>query len=114
MFVQNSKRKKEKKEKREKKGTKEKKEKARKEKQSQYIETEGVTTPSKEELPASLAATPAVYKLPVSLGFKKLLFATRDVILSCHWSFPFCLVKWLWEVVLLYFCMLCRAFCSFW
>lgn len=80
MFVQKSKKKKEKKEKREKKGAKEKKEKARKEKQSQYIETEGVTTPSKEELPASLAATPAVYKLPVSLGLKKLLFATQDII----------------------------------
>ena len=32
---------------------------------SGYIETEGLSTPSKEELPPSLAATPANYKLPV-------------------------------------------------
>lgn len=80
-----SKKKKEKKEKREKKGAKEKKEKARKEKQSQYIETEGVTTPSKEELPASLAATPAVYKLPPMSSYRllgenaavKMMYETR-------------------------------------
>lgn len=68
-----SKKKREKKEKREKKVAKEKKkEKARKEKHSEYIETEGVTTPSKEELPASLAATPAVYKLPPMSSYRLL------------------------------------------
>lgn len=83
-----SKKKKEKKEKREKKGSKQKKEKARKEKQSQYIETEGVTTPSKEQLPASLAATPAVYKLPPMSSYRllgensavKMVYETRATV----------------------------------
>ena len=44
---------------------KEKKEKRRK-KKSEYEVAEGITTPSKEQLPPSQAATPAAYKLPVS------------------------------------------------
>ena len=50
-----------------KKKKKEKKDKREKrKKKKEYIETEGITTPSKEQVPPSLQApTPAAYKLPV-------------------------------------------------
>jgi len=46
---------------------KKKKDKRKKEKRkSGYIEADGITTPSKEQVPPSQSATPAAYKLPVS------------------------------------------------
>ena len=50
--------------KKKKKEKKEKKDRRRK-KKSEYEVAEGITTPSKEQLPPSQAATPAAYKLPV-------------------------------------------------
>jgi hypothetical protein len=45
---------------------KEKKEKKKKAKRSEYIEPEGITTPSKENLSLSQQPTPMEIKLPVS------------------------------------------------
>ncbi len=58
--MKTKKKKKKKKEKREK-----KEHESHAKKQSDYIIAEGITTPSKEDVPPSLAATPAAYKLPV-------------------------------------------------
>ena len=51
-----------------KKKKKEKKEKKREKdkRKSDYIVTDGLSTPTKEQLPPSLAATPASYKTPVA------------------------------------------------
>jgi AP-3 complex subunit delta-1 len=58
---------------------KSKKKKAKKEKKSkkqkqhsEYIEAEGITTPSKEQLPANHAPTPAAYKLPPMSSYQTL------------------------------------------
>lgn len=59
-------------EKTKKKKKKDKKEHKKRHKKAEYIETEGLSTPSKESVPASLAATPANYKLPPMSGYKKL------------------------------------------
>jgi hypothetical protein len=44
-----------------------KKKKHDKSKKSEYLEPEGITTPSLEQLPSIPLATPASYKLPVCL-----------------------------------------------
>ena len=50
-----------------KKKKKEKREKKKRDKRKLgYEEADGITTPSKEQLPQSQASTPAAYKLPVS------------------------------------------------
>lgn len=61
-----------------KKEKKEKKEKRKKnkEKRSEYTEPEGITTPSKENLPPSQQPTPMEVKLPVSSFFNR-----------PHWNF---------------------------
>ena len=68
LLLQKPRKKKDKKAKKEKE-KKEKKEKRKKnkEKRSEYIEPEGITTPSKENLPPSQQPTPMEVKLPVSV-----------------------------------------------
>ena len=48
-------------------------------KQSDYIEAEGITTPSKEQLPPNQAPTPAAYKLPVSANSHFLNLLTGQI-----------------------------------
>lgn len=62
-FFQKSKKKK-------KKDKKDKKKERREKRKSEYEIAEGITTPSKEQVPPSQAVTPAAYKLPVSQAWE--------------------------------------------
>jgi hypothetical protein len=60
---------------------KKKHDKSDKSKKNEYLEAEGITTPSLEQLPSIPLATPASYKLPVCLVIDLQLFTS--IIYTC-------------------------------